>query len=389
VTTATSPDPLIGTHFDRYRVLEKLGEGGMGAVYAVEHLLLRKRLAMKVLRLDIAENEEIAARFHNEAIAVSRIHHEHVVEVTDFGWLEDGRPYLVMEELRGRSLAEILALERRLSLPRALRFVEQVAQALAAAHAAGVVHRDLKPANVFVMDAGHGEQVKVLDFGISKVRAQDLRLTRLGRVVGTPEYMSPEQGAGLEVDARSDVYALGVLLFELVTGRPPFLATNPVEVLMMHQSTQPPLLQQVRPDLPVSPALEALVSRLLAKRPSDRPQTMDQCLAALRPLSAEVPRPSSAAQGDPGADVPLELLAPTLTAVSLDPREAYVASRLAGLALTLPELVRASGLPQPEALALVRSLMAKGVVGPRPRATPQTDPENRFAESPRRGLRDK
>ncbi len=283
-------DPLLGQRIDRYRVVEKLGEGGMGAVYAVEHVLLHRRMAMKVLRAALADSEEFAGRFHNEAIAASRIRHPHVVDVVDFGWLDDGRPFLVMEELRGTSLDAVLRQER-IPLPRALRIADQVSQALAAAHAAGVVHRDLKPVNVLLVGKGDLEAVKVLDFGISKVSASHVHLTQLGRVLGTPEYMSPEQTTGEALDGRSDIYSLGILLFELVTGRPPFVDGNLVKVMLRQRSERPAALRSLRPDLAIPAELEALVGRMLAKSPGARPQTMEACVAALRRLQLLLPPP--------------------------------------------------------------------------------------------------
>src|SRR5450432_1623674 len=201
-------DPLVGQTLDRYRVLERLGEGGMGTVYAVEHVMLKKRMAMKLLREDLSRNRELVERFQNEAIAASRIGQENIVAVTDFGRTTADQVYLVMEELHGRALSDAIALARIFPPGRALAIAAQVTRALHAAHAAGIVHRDLKPENVILIDReGVSEFVKVLDFGISKMTEgtgqKGQRLTKMGMVMGTPEYMSPEQATGRQVDHRS------------------------------------------------------------------------------------------------------------------------------------------------------------------------------------------
>src|SRR5512133_71392 len=205
------PGRLLG---GRYRIVSRLGEGGMGAVYLCAHEVLGRRYAVKVLRPDLATDAELAERFRNEAIAASRIGGENVVDVLDFGAEEDGALYYVMEALEGRSLGALIRDEGSLPVGRVLEILDQVCRALGAAHARGVVHRDVKPDNVFLVrrDAG-AERVKVLDFGISHVPAARgaERITRAGALIGTPEYMAPEQATGGAVDARSDVYAAGVL----------------------------------------------------------------------------------------------------------------------------------------------------------------------------------
>ena len=193
----------------------------MGTVYLCEHAVLRRRFALKVLRADLASDPELVERFRNEAIAASRIGQENVVDVVDFGAEEDGAHYYVMEALEGRSLGSLLRDAAPLSVARALALLEQICRALGAAHARGVVHRDVKPENVFVVPREDGgEQAKVLDFGISHVPAAPgcERLTRAGAIIGTPEYMAPEQATGAVVDHRADVYAVGVLAFEMLTG---------------------------------------------------------------------------------------------------------------------------------------------------------------------------
>ncbi len=360
-TLVSAPDRLIGTRIDRYRILERIGEGGMASVYAVEHQLLRRRMAMKILQPALAEQGSFAARFHNEAIAASRVRHPNVVEVTDFGWSAEGLPYLVMEELQGRALDQVLA-AGPFGVARALRVATQVARGLAAAHAAGVVHRYLKPANVILGGSDEHEIAKVLDFGISKLLAEGPHLTSLGSVLGTPQYMAPEQAAGRAVDQRADVYALGILLYELLAGRPPFLDPNPVQVLMMQQTAAPRPLAELRPDVPAS--LEAFVMRTLAKDPGARPSSMEACVRTLEDLGRVAPvtappRPVDARR--------FSLADPVPATLALEPTEAYVASRLAGGSLTEHELVQVSGLPPAQAVAIIERLLAKGVLA-EPRA---------------------
>ncbi|MHB8419030.1 MAG: serine/threonine-protein kinase [Myxococcales bacterium] len=365
-------DPLIGQTLDRYRVLAKLGEGGMGSVYAVEHILLRKRMAMKLLRSDLCEDAEQAARFHNEAIAAGRIGQENIVDVSDFGWTRDGQAYLVMEELRGRSLSELLDEQGTVSAPRAIRIGWQVGRALDAAHAAGIVHRDLKPDNVMLVRRDGVEIVKVLDFGVSKLSAGTPRLTRAGAILGTPTYMSPEQASGRSVDHRSDIYAFGILLFEMLEGGPPFSDPNPVQILIKHQTAPIPELGRG----PVPDELSALVRQALAKRPEDRPASMSACLsmltAAARRLHATLapsPREPTAtpetvptSPASPPTCQRLRLLPARRPPPALTPEQAFVASRLSGCPLTPAQLVHVSGLPRDRAVTIIEELLERQVI---------------------------
>ncbi|HEX9241432.1 MAG TPA: serine/threonine-protein kinase [Anaeromyxobacter sp.] len=276
---------------DRYRVLSRLGEGGMGTVYLCEHAVLGRRYAVKVLRPELGGDPELAERFRNEAIAASRIGGENVVDVVDFGAERDGALYYVMEALDGRSLGAIVAEEGPLDVARALGLLEQVCRALGAAHARGVVHRDVKPDNVFVVRRPDGtELVKVIDFGVSQVSLDDgrERLTRAGAIIGTPEYMAPEQAAGEPVDQRADVYALGVLAYELLTATLPIVAHTPVATLVAHQTRTPEAPSRRRASVPLD--VDALVLCALAKRPEDRPQTMGAFADAI----ARIRRPGAA-----------------------------------------------------------------------------------------------
>jgi eukaryotic-like serine/threonine-protein kinase len=285
---------------DRYRVLSRLGEGGMGTVYLCEHAVLHRRFAIKLLRREAAADPELVDRFRNEAISASRIGQENVVEVLDFGAEEDGVLYYVMEALDGRSLGALIREEGPLPVPRALEVLDQICRALGAAHASGVVHRDVKPDNVFLARREDGTQrAKVIDFGISHVppAAGGERITREGALIGTPEYMAPEQAAGGEVDPRTDVYAVGVLAFEMLTGTLPLEGATPVATLVAHQTCTPDPPSRRAPGVP--PEVDALVLRALAKRPEDRFPTMDALAAEVTRVRAALAR---ATPSRPGAE---------------------------------------------------------------------------------------
>ncbi|WP_232287337.1 serine/threonine-protein kinase [Anaeromyxobacter dehalogenans] len=282
-------------------MLSQLGEGGMGAVYLCEHSVLGRRFAVKVLRAERATDAELRERFRNEALAASRIGQENVVDVLDFGEEADGTLYYVMEALEGRSLGAVLREEGALPVGRALGLLDHVCRALAAAHARGVVHRDVKPENVFVVRGPDGvERAKVLDFGISHVEQPGRadRITRAGAIVGTPEYMAPEQAVGGPVDHRSDVYALGVLAYEMLTGALPIVGESAIATLVAHQTQAPEPPSRRRAGIP--PEVDALVLRALAKQPEGRfPSMLDFAAEVTRirlsTLAGDYARPSSAA----------------------------------------------------------------------------------------------
>ncbi len=304
--SGAAQDRLVGRVLGgRYRVMSRLGEGGMGTVYLCEHAVLGRRYAVKVLRTDLSDDPELVERFRNEAIAASRIGGDNVVEVLDFGE-DDGAYYYVMEALAGRSLASVILEDGPLEVARALALLDQICRALSAAHARGVVHRDVKPDNVFVERRADGaERAKVIDFGISQVtpEAGKGRLTRVGEIIGTPEYMAPEQAAGEVIDHRADVYALGVLAYEMLTGELPILARTPIATLVALQTRTPDPPSWRRPAVPA--AVDALVLRALAKKPEDRFQSMDafsRAIAAVTgadrpaaPAPASRPRPETVA----------------------------------------------------------------------------------------------
>jgi serine/threonine-protein kinase len=269
-------DPLIGVTFDgKYRLDERLGQGGMGTVYRATHLLIDRPVAIKVLNPRFVEDEEAQERFRREARAAGRLQHMNAVAVTDFGRTEDGYVYIVMELLIGRSLRDVLAREAPLDAARAVSLMLQVSAAVSAAHEAGIIHRDLKPGNIFVVQRKHARPiVKVLDFGIAKLAADALdddqvTLTQVGVMIGTPRYMSPEQCDSRRLTPASDVYSLGIILYEMLTGTTPFTGSTPLAVAMKHSSEIPRPPREFVGSIPVE--LEAVVLHALEKSPDNRP----------------------------------------------------------------------------------------------------------------------
>jgi serine/threonine-protein kinase len=290
-----APDTVLA---DRYRIHDLVGRGGMGAVYRAEHLALGKTVAVKVLRASHGAREDIVRRFQREAVAASHIRHPGIVEVTDFGRTPDGRFYLAMELVEGETLARRLARLGPLLPGEAMSLVRELARALSAAHAHGIYHRDIKPENVLL---GRDGTAKLADFGIARLAEgpRDARETAAGLIFGTPHYMSPEQAAGQRQDGRSDIYALGVLLFELLTGAPPYLGASATHVLAAHLLSPVPRLPAQGPHGPIPPALADLVARMMAKNAAERPDTMAEVEAALEAVLAghELPPPRPHAAG--------------------------------------------------------------------------------------------
>jgi serine/threonine-protein kinase len=287
-----SSDPLIGRVLSgRYRLAERLGQGGMGTVYRAVHTLMDKPVAVKVLRGELSSDAEAVARFHREARSASKLDHDHCIRVTDFGQSDDGLLFLVMELLDGTSLGQVV---RRGPVPaaRAAAIARAIAEALDHAHEHGIIHRDLKPDNVFLARRPRGrELVKVLDFGLAKlVHDGSLNpaasITRDGTVFGTPEYMAPEQAEGEKLDGRTDLYALGVILYQLVCGDVPFRATNFVALLTKQVGEKPVPPRERRPDLPIVEGLEAVILKCLAKRPDDRFASAQALAEALEPFAS-------------------------------------------------------------------------------------------------------
>jgi eukaryotic-like serine/threonine-protein kinase len=296
---ATVPDPLIGSTLgERYRILRVLGEGGMGRVYEAEHTLIERRVAIKVLREDFCRRADVVERFRREAKSASRIGHPNIVDVLDFGETPSGASYFVMELLSGEDLADVLSRKGALTPERAVLILFQCCHALAAAHDKGIIHRDLKPENVFLVEReGAPDFVKPVDFGVAKMSDLDLaaetagKLTRTGVIFGTPEYMSPEQAGGLSADHRADIYALGITLYEVLTGRVPFEGASFMAVLSKHGSKALPPLRVVNPRLRISPQLERVVLRALEKDRARRFQHMRDMAAALAQVPEMPPIP--------------------------------------------------------------------------------------------------
>lgn len=276
----------------KYRLLAMIGEGGMGVVYLAEHTLIEKRVALKLLKAEYSTKPDLVSRFQQEAISASRIKHPNVLDVFDFGQLEDGSFFLAMEYLSGHDLAAELSKRRSLAPDQAVRIALQTCRALAAAHGRGVVHRDLKPENVFLHLTEDGDEVvKIVDFGIAQLKGKEeqeevsvrrRRLTRTGMIFGTPEYMSPEQAKGMSVDLRSDIYGLGVILYEMITGAVPFTGHTFMAVLSAHLTQPIPPMRVIAPDVEFSSELELAVMRSLEKDREKRFQSMRELASALQ-----------------------------------------------------------------------------------------------------------
>jgi tRNA A-37 threonylcarbamoyl transferase component Bud32 len=274
-STRHSRESLHDVVDDRYRLLRVIGEGGMGRVYEAEHTGIGRRVALKILHASIADITESVERFRSEARMMTRIANAHIVDVTDSGTTSDGRLYFVMEYLDGIELGALMT-AGAMSLERALRISRQIAEALAAAHAQGVIHRDLKPENIVLVERnGDRDFVKVLDFGIALALDSDQprrRLTQPGLAVGTPEYMAPEQAVEAKADERSDIYALGAMLYEMATGQQPYKGDTYTQILLNKVQFEAPPPREVRGDLP--PEVEATIMRAMARKPENRHQTM-------------------------------------------------------------------------------------------------------------------
>ncbi len=283
-------DPYIGTTFDhRYKIEELLGEGGMGFVYRARHKVIDKKIAVKVLRADLARDSEITDRFRQEARAASSIGNPHIIDISDFGDLPDGSTYFVMEFLDGKSLASLIDSKIHLPIDRICHITMQIADGLAAAHAGGIVHRDLKPDNIFLITRGPDKDfIKILDFGIAKVTNDGAnKLTKAGAVFGTPHYMSPEQAAGATIDHRTDIYSLGVIMYEMTSGQLPFNADNFMGILTQHMYKAPVPIRALvpvpdRPAVECPPTLEAVILKCMSKKPEQRYQSMDELVADLQ-----------------------------------------------------------------------------------------------------------
>jgi serine/threonine protein kinase len=298
----------------KYEILGKLGAGGMAAVYRARHLAFGEVRAIKVVNNRLADDEDFLRRFRNEAVVARRLQHPNAVRVDDLDMTEDGRPFIVMEYVEGQNLREVVRHQGALSLRRSVVIARQVAAALAAAHDLGIVHRDIKPDNILLAGSGDTETAKVLDFGIAKMRESALGdsgavATRTGMVVGTPQYISPEQAMGRrgsEIDGRADLYSLGVVLYEMVTGRLPFESDTAMGIILHHLQTPPPEPREVRPDLGIPDSLSGVLMQALQKDPNRRFGSATAMANALQGVLALplLERPGSAEAARAGSERP-------------------------------------------------------------------------------------
>jgi serine/threonine-protein kinase len=342
---------MIGETLGNYRVLSAIGKGGMGEVFLAEHTLIGRRVAIKVLLRQLSLDADSVTRFFNEARAAAKLHHPGLVEVFDFGHHSDGSAYIVMELLTGESLKARIERDTRFAPATALAIARQVAIALEAAHEQGIIHRDLKPENIFLLedpDAPGGVRAKVLDFGIAKLVEDEVPnsvKTKTGAVFGTPRYMAPEQckNAG-GVDRRSDIYALGCILFEMLLGRPPFQYDNWGELVAAHIHLEPPRPREIDPELPA--AIELVVMRMLAKQPQDRYATMTEVSVAIEDVWRNTDRRDA-------------LFTPPKGLTTIRPPGSAERTPLVGVAPTLPVAAEVSA---PRVVARRRAPWIAGVV---------------------------
>ncbi|HMF44849.1 MAG TPA: serine/threonine-protein kinase [Polyangia bacterium] len=307
---------LVGTTLnDAYRVVRLIGEGAMGGIYEARQLRLDKRVAIKVMTRELAVNGEALLRFHREAEITSQLGHPNIITVFDFGTTHAGQPYLVMEYLEGEDLATRLHRKTALTLPAAVRITKQVASALAETHAKGVVHRDLKPANLFLVRVQGEDFAKVLDFGISKVRAASTALTNASTLMGTPMYMAPEQAKGeTELDHLIDQWALSCITYEMLAGRPPYLGDDTAALLYQVVHQEPPRLSNFVNDLP--PDVERVIQRALSKEPSERFPNVTAFARALEAAATGRPLPVGEAR-ELGLSLPGVSLTPVESAPTM------------------------------------------------------------------------
>ncbi|MGC4094287.1 MAG: serine/threonine-protein kinase [Polyangiaceae bacterium] len=315
-------DPFVGrTILDgQYEVLEKIGTGGMGSVYKASQPGEQRMVALKILHPKLAGRKDLTSRFRREARAMMQLSHRNTVKVHSYGELEeDGSLYIVMELLEGKNLNQVVRREGPLPPERAIPILVQVCGALQEAHDLGIVHRDLKPENIFLSRTdGQGDFPKVLDFGLAKVTERQMQpgsiiLTQEGMVFGTPEFMSPEQAQGRTLDARSDIYSLAVILYELLTGKLPFSARTPMEYIQKHVTDAVIPFAERAPERTYPRGLEEVIVKALAKRPEDRFQTADEFAEALRPFGGPAamaiprspgPRSVGGVAAEPASTVP-------------------------------------------------------------------------------------
>jgi tRNA A-37 threonylcarbamoyl transferase component Bud32 len=330
---------------EKYQIVERIGAGGMAVVYKAKHVAFNEVHALKVVSSRMLDDEAFLRRFRNEAVITRKLHHVNAVRVDDIDSTEDGRPFIVMEYVHGENLRNLIQKHGPVRLVRALHIARQVAQALSAAHHLGITHRDIKPDNIILVEQPDGHDlVKVLDFGIAKVREDTLGIgagytpTQTGMVVGTPQYISPEQALGKhgqEIDGRADLYSLGVVLYEMVTGQLPFDSDTPMGLLLHHIQTPPRAPELLRPDLKIPEAISKLLLKALAKQREDRFQSAEEMLAALRDPEAWASEAGTSVLGSeepaappPAIELPVAAAAPpSRAAVAVAPARAVPTPR--------------------------------------------------------------
>ncbi len=315
-------DPLLGTVLaGNYEIQEVIGHGGMGVVYKARHALMDRIVAIKMLQAQLISDSMSVKRFQQESQSASRISHPNVITVYDFGISPSGQPFIVMDYLLGISLADVIKEEGQIGVERSIKILAQACDALDHAHKMGVIHRDVKPTNFVLINYDEEKDfVKVVDFGVAKLMntsADGQRLTQAGEVCGSPVYMSPEQCTGGELDQRSDIYSMGIVVYETLTGKLPILGKTMVDTMSKHISEMPPSFQQARPDLYIPERLEQVVFKALAKDPNDRHQSMDELRIDLenaipRPGKSQVLRSAPSDQRSPG-----ELLSSFVDGISM------------------------------------------------------------------------
>ncbi|MCA9656159.1 MAG: serine/threonine protein kinase [Myxococcales bacterium] len=295
-------DMLIGVVLaDRYKLLSRIGEGAMGWVFLAEHVEIGKKVAIKVLRPSLCRLPEAVSRFRREARSATQIGSKHIVDVTDFGTTDTGSVYFVMEHLQGEDLGSLLKANKFLPWPRVLHFLEQLCEALQAAHDTGIIHRDVKPANFYrVEQDGDPDFIKILDFGIARLaNPQDSIVTQTGVVMGTPDFMAPEQAMGKHVDHRADVYSLGASAYALLTGRPPFEGANEYDVIYKQLNDDPAPPSEVAPVAAKLPKwVDAIILKALRKNPEDRFASMKEFAEAIRKARAKAERSERPAKAE-------------------------------------------------------------------------------------------
>ena len=369
---------MIGRVLDsRYRIEDCIGAGGMGVVYRARHVIIDKLVAIKMLRAEVATQPDVIKRFLLEAQLASRVKHPNVVDISDYGQIPGQTAYYVMEYLSGETLAQRIKAGGRLDPTLALDLAVQTAQALQAAHASKIIHRDLKSENIFLCEHPEGGlQAKILDFGIARIRDRKTGLTAMGALIGTPAYMSPEQAQGAEVDERSDLYALGVILFEMLTGRVPFKGPTVAMVLNAQIFEAPPALREAEPSAPDLPNVEHVIHRLLAKRREERPNEAAEVIHLLR-TAAEVDFTAGASLSTAGSK-----RRPTVTIGSWSVAESP-SGRIEGVpGLPRTGEGRAASRPDNDA-AVVRTVSASGRIERRPSViVPSGTPVERIAAPP-------